>query len=94
MRKIPMYKLIEYSDNYSETAEGLSQYCRDKPNDNRTDSVSHTFEEIITGRTPDNCKIKIYKITVTSKYLSNFWSALQLSLFNCKTYLILSWQTK
>ena len=26
-----MYKLIEYSDNYSNTSEILWQYCRDEP---------------------------------------------------------------
>ena len=26
-----MYKLIEYSDNYSKTSEILWQYCRDEP---------------------------------------------------------------
>ena len=28
---IPMYNLIEYSDNYSETSGGLWHYYRDKP---------------------------------------------------------------
>ena len=28
MQKMPMYKLIEYSDNYSETSERLSKYWR------------------------------------------------------------------
>ena len=28
---MPMYNLIEYSDNYSEISEDLWQYCRDKP---------------------------------------------------------------
>ena len=29
-----MYKLIEYSINYSEISGSLWQYCRDDPNDN------------------------------------------------------------
>ena len=28
---VQMYKLIEYSDNYSNTSEILWQYCRDEP---------------------------------------------------------------
>ena len=28
---MPMYNLIEYSDNYSETSESLWQYCKDIP---------------------------------------------------------------
>ena len=30
---IPMYKLIEYSDNYSKTPESLLQYYRNEPHD-------------------------------------------------------------
>ena len=33
---MPMYNLIEYSDNYSKTSGGLWQYFRDDPNDNIT----------------------------------------------------------
>ena len=31
---MPMYKFIEYSDNYSKTSGGLWQYYKDDPNDN------------------------------------------------------------
>ena len=31
---MPMYKLIEYSDNYSEKSGSLCQYFKDEPNDN------------------------------------------------------------
>ena len=37
---IPIYNLIEYSDNYSKTSGGLWQYCKDGPNDNLPDSQS------------------------------------------------------
>ena len=30
---MPMYNLIEYSDNYSKTSESLWQNYKDKPND-------------------------------------------------------------
>ena len=33
---IPMYNLIEYSDNYSKTFGSLWQYYKDDPNDNLT----------------------------------------------------------
>ena len=36
----PMYNLIEYSDNYSQTSENLWQHYKDEPNDNLTDSES------------------------------------------------------
>ena len=35
---MPMYNLIEYSDNYSKTSGTLWQYYRDEPHDNLTDS--------------------------------------------------------
>ena len=35
---MPMYNLIEYSDNYSKISGSLSQYYRDDPNDNITQS--------------------------------------------------------
>ena len=31
---MPMYNLIEYSDNYSKTSASLWQYYKDDPNDN------------------------------------------------------------
>ena len=35
---MPMYNLIEYSNNYSKTSGSLWQYYRDKPNNNLADS--------------------------------------------------------
>ena len=35
---IPMYNLIEYSDNYAKTTGSLWQYFRDEPNDDIEDS--------------------------------------------------------
>ena len=40
---MPMYNLIEYSDNYSKTSGGLWQYCKDIPAvDNNNAIVSFT----------------------------------------------------
>ena len=33
---MPMYNLIEYSDNYSKTSGGLWKYYKNEPNDNET----------------------------------------------------------
>ena len=41
---MPMYNLIEYSDNYSKTSGSLWQYYKDDPNDNLTDSESFKFK--------------------------------------------------
>ena len=37
---IPMYNLIEYSDNYSKISRSLWQYYKDESNDNLTDPES------------------------------------------------------
>ena len=37
---MPMYNLIEYSDNYSKTSGSLWQYYKDDPNDNIANSES------------------------------------------------------
>ena len=51
---MPMYNLIEYSDNYSKTSGSLWQYYRDEPNNNVTDCESFKSKIKITGKTP-NC---------------------------------------
>ena len=37
---MPMYNLIEYSDNYSKTSGSLWQYYKDDPNDNMAGSIT------------------------------------------------------
>ena len=51
---MPMYNLIECSDNYSKTSRSLWQYCKDDPNDNLTNSESFKSKVKITGKTPNN----------------------------------------
>ena len=51
---MPMYNLIEYSDDYSKTSGILWQYYKDEPNDNLTDSKSFKSKVKITGSTPNN----------------------------------------
>ena len=66
---MPMYNLIEYSDNYSKTSGSLWQYFKDEPNDNLTDSESLKSEIKITSNAPAagkkdvelNCTIKVFK---------------------------------
>ena len=41
---MPMYNLIEYSNNYSKTSGNLWQCYRDDPNDNTTQSESLKFK--------------------------------------------------
>ena len=86
---MPMYNLIEYSDNYVKTSGSLWQYYRDEPNDNLANSESFKFKLKITGKTPANDNEKDVEIMVPLKYLSNFWRTLEMPLINCEVNLIL-----
>ena len=88
---MPMYDLIEYSDNYSKASGGLWQYYKDDLNDTITDSESFKSKIKITGKTPSNGNTKVVEIIVPLKYLSNFWRTLEMPLINCEVNLILTW---
>ena len=88
---MPMYNLIEYSDNYSKTSGSLWQCYKDDPKDNVANSKSFKSKVKITGKTPNNGNTKDVEIIVPLKYLSNFWRTLEMSLINCEVNLILTW---
>ena len=69
---MPMYNLIEYSDNYSKTSEILWQYYQDNPIDNIENSELFKYKIKITGKTPNNGNTKDVEIIVPLKYLCNF----------------------
>ena len=73
---MPLYSLMEYSDNYSKTSGSLCQYYRDEPSDNLADSESFKSKIKITGKTPAAGNEKDVEIMVPLKYLSNFWRTL------------------
>ena len=87
---IPMYNLIEYSDNYSKTCGSLWQYCKDIPavDDNgdnvifnrANDTDSFNFKSKIIGETNDDGDIENVEIMIPLKYLSNFWRTLEMPL--------------
>ena len=85
---MPMYNLIEYSDNYSKTSGSLWQYYKDDPNDNITQSESFKSKIKITGKTPAAGNTKNVEIAVSLRYLSNFWRTLEISLINCEVNLV------
>ena len=87
---MPMYNLIEYSDNYAKTSGSLWQYFRDEPNDNIEDSKSFKSKIMITGKTSNDNNEKDVEIMVPLKYLSNFWKTLEMPLINCEVNLILT----
>ena len=78
---MPMYNLIEYSDNYSKSSGSLWQYCKEIPAiDNNGDIAdfnganatdSFNFKTKITGQTNDDGIINVEMVPL--KYLSNFW---------------------
>ena len=88
---MPMYNLIEYSDNYAKTSGSLWQYYRDEPNNNLANSKSFKSNIKITGRTPAGGNEKDVEIMVPLKYLSNFWRTLEMPLVNCEVSLMLTW---
>ena len=90
---MPMYNLIEYSENYAKTSGSLWQYYRDEPNNNLANSESFKFKIKITGKTPTDDNEKDVEIMVPLKYLSNFWRTLEMPLINCEVNLILTWSS-
>ena len=99
---MPMYNLIEYSDNYAKTTGSLGQYGKDIPARSANDEIiifdvnkttdSLKFKAKITGKT-GNDGTKYVEIIVPLKYLSNFWRTLEMPLINCEVNLILTWSS-
>ena len=88
---MPMYNLIEYSGNYAKTSDSLGKYCRDEPGKNITNSESETFKSRFTNT--GNAGTVNVKIAVPSKFLSNFWRALEMLPINCEITLDLTWSS-
>ena len=98
---MPMYNLVEYNDNYSDTSGSLWQFKRDEaPADNAdltiNNSQSFKYKAALLGKTADavnntDSSIKDAKIVVPLKYLSNFWRSLEIPLINFKVFHELSW---
>ena len=98
---MPIYNVIEYSDNYSKTSGSLWQYYKDIPAVNNNGNIadfdganatySFNFKTKITGRTNNDGEINVVEIMVPLKYLSNFWRTLEMPLINCEIKLILDW---
>ena len=101
---MPMYNLIEYSDNYSKTYRNLWQYHGNKshldtdgsiadfPADNNS-TASVKFLTKIAG-TKGNYGTKTVKIRIPTRYLNNFWKTLEMLLINCEIIFFLIWSPK
>ena len=93
---MPMYNLIEYSDNYSDSSGSLWSFKRDEvidnedvTNDNNAPSFKYK-ESLVADNKADGTKNGV-EIAVPLKYLSNFWRSLETPLINCKVELSLKW---
>ena len=95
-----MYNLIEYSDNYSDTSGSLWQFKRDEVPANNADlSIDNSklfkYKAALVGKTANavnntNSSVKNTKIVALLKYLSNFWSLLEMPTINYKIHLELN----
>ena len=93
---MPMYNLIEYGSNCSETTGSLWFYSKDEATNFNADIVHDnnfkSFEYLAkllgnTAAQADNAANGILKnatIAVPLKYLTNFWRSLEMPLINCK----------
>ena len=93
---MPMYNLIEYSNNYSDTSGSWWQFKRDEVPTNNTDlsidnSQSFKYKAALSGKTTNHNEIKSSvkdtKMVLPLNYLSNFWRSLEMPLINCRVHL-------
>ena len=98
---MPMYNLIEYSDNYQSSSATLYQYKRDElpegdpiPNLAVDNSSCFNYKVELLGDpvVANNIARRNVKVVVPLKYLSNFFRSLEMPLINCKTKLNLTWK--
>ena len=97
---MPMYNLIEYSDNYQDSSAMLYQYKRDEPPANIANNLtvdnssSFKYKVNLLGNpvVANNVARLDVKIVVPLKYLSNFFRSLEMPLINCKITLNLTWK--
>ena len=97
---VPMYNLIEYSDNYQDSSAMLYQYKRDEPPDdiannftqNNSRSLSYKIKLLGNPVLAKNIARLNVKIVIPLKYLSNFFRLLEMPLINYKVKLSLRWK--
>ena len=98
---MPMYNLIEYSDNYQDSSATLYQYKRDEPPEDDAvadltadNSSSFKYQINLLGNpvVANNVARRNVKVVVPLKYLSNFFRSLEMPLINCKIKLNLTWK--
>ena len=100
---MPMYNLIEYSDNYQDSSAALYQHKRDEPPEDNAiadltadNSSSFKYKISLLGNpvVADNIARRSVKVVVPLKYLSNFFRSLEMALINCEIKLNLTWKNE
>ena len=94
---MPMYSLIEYSDNYADSSGSLYQFKRDETPVNNAGNLfnvamdnSSSFKHkasligIATDADGNDRSLKNAKIVVPLKYVSNFFRSLEMPSINWK----------
>ena len=98
---MPMYNLIEYSDNYQDSSATLYQYKRDEPPEvnaiadltvDKSSSFKYKISLLGNPVVADNIARRSVKDVVPLKYLSNVFRSLEMPLINCKIKLNLIWK--
>ena len=98
---MPMYYLIEYSDNYQDSSATLYQYKRNEPpegdpipNSTADNSSSFKYKFSLIGNIPQlEVAADVARVgRLNVKYLSNFFRSLEMPLTNCKIKLNLTWK--
>ena len=83
---MPMYNLLEYSDNDQDSTGSLYQFKRDEPPDDNADVTYNTSSLVYKSKrsgTDDN-NVNNVKLVVPLKYVSSFFRSLEMPLVNCK----------
>ena len=98
---MPMYNLIEYSDNCQDSPATLYQYKRDEPPEDDAiadltadNSSSFKYKVSLLGNpvVANNIARTNVKMVLPLKYLSNFFRSLEMPLINCEIKLNLTWK--
>ena len=98
---MPMYNLIEYSDNYQDSSATLYQYKRDEPPEDdavadltadNSSSLKYKISLLDNPVVANNIARINVKVVIPLKYLSNFFRSLEMPLLNCKIKLNLTWK--
>ena len=98
---MPMYNLIEYSDNYQDSSATLYQYKRDEPPEDdavadlttdNSSSLKYKISLLGNSVVANNIARINVKVAIPLKYLSNFFRSLEMPLINCKIKLNLTWK--